>query len=54
MAALSTETTVTTTWASIVADGSDYVIQNNGLTDVYLFFKATAPATTSDLPRLCP
>lgn len=44
--ALTTETTLTNTWVAIVPDGTDFVLQNNGLEDIFLFWKATAPALT--------
>ncbi len=40
--ALSTETTLTTTWAQVISTG-DYVAQNNGKSPIYVFWKATTP-----------
>jgi len=44
--ALSTVTVLTDAWAQVVTDGNDYVLQNNGNNDIYLFWKATSPLTT--------
>lgn len=43
--ALSTETALTETWVQVVSDSTDYVLQNNGGNDIYLFWKATTPTT---------
>ena len=52
--ALSVETVLTDAWVEVVADTADYVLQNNGNSPLFLFWKASAPASTDQGFKIMP